>query len=194
MKFGNVHRLTPVTERVPRSKAQAAQDAIGALDIPPHARERLRQELYRITEPDFARSPWRHFTMLSVQQAGAIWDAIRALPAKDRPQEVRHAFDLATLHLRQDTGEIMLTRQEMAERMKVDASKVTHAMGVLERMGVIIKGERRKVPGLRGRGLTPYFINPHVAWNGTLAGAIEEAKRQEPPLLTLMRGGKTDGA
>lgn len=192
MKTGTVYRLIPVTERVPRSKADAAQSALAALDIPAHARERLRHELYRITEPDHARHPWGAFFMLSVQQITAIWDAIRELPPKDRPHEVRHALDLAVTNLRQDTGEIMLTRDELAERMKCRPQEVSLAMGVLERMGVVIKGDRRKVPGLRGRGVRPYFINPHAAWNGSLAGRAAEAERQEPPLLKLMQGGKTD--
>jgi hypothetical protein len=130
--------------------------------------------------------------MLSVQQIGAIWDALRALPAKDRPQEVRHAFDLCVLNLRQDTGEVMLTRDEIAERMKATPYNVSRAMGVMERMGIIIKGERRRVEGLRGRGVVPYFVNPHAAWNGHLELQKIEAQRQTPPLLRMMEGGKID--
>ena len=52
--------------------------------------------------------------MISRKQTEAIWDAIRALPADDRPNHVRHAFDLVLLYLRQDNGEVMLTRDEMA--------------------------------------------------------------------------------
>jgi len=192
MPSGTIYRLVPVKERVPRSKAEAAQAALAALDIPAHAREQLRHELYRITEPDHGRSPWGSYVMLSVQQVGAIWQAIRELAPKERPHEVRHAFDLALLHLRQDTGEIMLTRDEMAQAMKCRPQEVTQALGVLYRLGVILKGERRKVPGLRGRGLQPYFINPHAAWNGALANRAAEAEHQAPPLLALMQGGKTD--
>jgi hypothetical protein len=130
--------------------------------------------------------------MLSVQQIGAIWDALRALPAKDRPQEVRHAFDICVLNLRQDTGEVMLTRDEIAERMKIASRDVTKAMGVMERLGIIIKGDRRRVEGLRGRGIVPYFVNPHAAWNGSLELQKSEARRQTPPLLALMEGGKAD--
>lgn len=190
MPSGNVYRLVPELARVPRSKADAAQAALAALDIPAHARERLRHELYRVTEPDHARSPWGAFFMLSVQQISAIWDAIRELSPQDRPHDVRHVLDLALTNLRQDTGEIMLTRQELAGRMKCAPTEVTKAMRVLERMGVVLKGERRKVPGLRGPGVQPYFINPHAAWNGSLAGRAAAAAQQEPPLLTLMKGGK----
>lgn len=191
MPPGTVYRLVERQQRVTRTQAAEAHAALARLDIPAHARERLRHELFRITEPDHSRSPWGPYVMLSVQQVGAIWQAIRELPPKDRPHEVRHAFDLAVLHLRQDTGEIMLTRDELAEQMKCAPAEVSKAMTVLERLGVIIKGERRKMPGLRGRGIQPYFINPHAAWNGSLANRANEAARQEPPLLKLMQGGKT---
>jgi len=50
-------------------------------------------------------------------QTAAIWDAIRALPSDDRPHQVRHAFDLVLLNLRQDTGEVLLTRDQLAEEI-----------------------------------------------------------------------------
>jgi DNA-binding transcriptional MocR family regulator len=103
---------------------------------------------------------------------------------------VRHAFDLALLNLRQDTGEIMLTRDELAERMKCSPQDVSKAMGQLAKMGVILKGERRRVAGLKGPGPVPYFVNPHAAWNGSTAIRDLEAQRQTPPLLALMEGGK----
>lgn len=194
MPSGTVYRLVPQQQRVHRRDAATASEVIAQLDLPAHARERLRHELFRITEPDHSRAPWGTYVMLSVQQVGAIWDAIRELQPKDRPHEVRHAFDLAMLNLRQDTGEIMLTRDEIAEKMKCRPQEVTQAMTVLERMGVVIKGERRKLPGLRGRGIRPYFVNAHAAWNGSLANRAHEAERQEPPLLKLMQGGKADSA
>lgn len=188
MASGTVHRLIPDRERATRRDAATASAIIAGLNLPPYVRERLRNELARLSQPDAERTLFR-MTMLSVQQGAAIWEAIRALPAKDRPQEVRHAFDLCLLHLRQDTGEIMLTRDEFAERMKIDPKHVSSAMGVLARMGVVIK-ERRKVAGMRGPGIVAWFINPHVAWNGALNIRAQEAERQEPPLLKLMQGGK----
>ena len=52
-----------------------------------------------------------------------MWDAIRALPADDRPNQVRHAFDL-----------VMLTRDEMAAEIGCSAANLSTIMGVLERM------------------------------------------------------------
>jgi CRP-like cAMP-binding protein len=188
----NVYRLLPNRERIKRQEAAEISAMIADTSLPRHLKERVRHELYRAVEPDSTRSPFGVYVMLSVQQIGAIWDALRALPAKDRPQEVRHAFDICVLNLRQDTGEVMLTRDEIAERMKITPYNVSRAMGVMERLGIIIKGDRRRVEGLRGRGIVPYFVNPHAAWNGHLELQKIEARRQTPPLLALMEGGKAD--
>lgn len=202
MTVAKLHRLVPDRERVKRSDAALAARLIDGMDyLPQELRHTMRRELFRAAEPDTSRSPWGKYTMLSVAQVGAIWQAIRELERtkpEERPQEMRHArphevrhvLDLAFLHLRQDTGEIMLTRDEIAERSGITPQNVSKAMTVLANLGVVIKGDLRKVAGMKGRGMRPYFINPHAAWNGTVAGAVEEAKRQEPPLLRLMKGGK----
>lgn len=42
--------------------------------------------------------------------------SIRELVADDRLNQVRHTFDLAMLNLRQDTGELLLIRDQLADR------------------------------------------------------------------------------
>ena len=146
--------------------------------------------LHRHARPDTEEGLWPGgFTMLSRAQTKAIWDAIRALPADERPGHVRHAFDLVILNLRQDTGEVMLTRDQLAEEIGCDPNHVSNVMGTLERMGVI-RRERRRIDGMRGPGVAVYFVNPHVAWNGSLDARKEEAAEVKPPLLTVMEGGK----
>lgn len=130
------------------------------------------------------------FTMISRDQTKLVWDAIRALPPEDRPQQVRHAFDLALLSLRQDTGEIMMRRDELAEEIGCSPQNVSQIMGVLERMGAV-RRTRQKVPGIRGPGVAVYYINPHVGWNGSLDARKAEADESQPPMLVLMEGGKS---
>lgn len=162
--------------QLPGSAQQAISRAVGALQR--HAR------------PDTEEGLWPGgYTMLSRTQTAAIWDAIRALPPDDRPNQVRHAFDLVLLNLRQDTGEVLLTRDQLAERIGCASKNVSTIMGTLERMGVI-RRERRRIEGVQGRGVAVYFINPHVAWNGSLDARKAEAAEVKPPLLTLMEGGK----
>ena len=149
---------------------------------------RATHALQRHARPSTEQGLWPGgFTMLSRDQTAAVWDAIRALPADDRPNHVRHAFDLELLNLRQDTGEVMLTRDQLAERIGCAPKHVSTIMGTLERMGVI-RRERRRIEGVQGRGMAVYFINPHVAWNGSLDVRKAEAADTKPPVLTLVEG------
>jgi hypothetical protein len=58
-------------------------------------------------------------------------------------------------------------------------------------MGVI-RRERRRIEGVQGPGMAVYFINPHVAWNGSLEARKQEAGEAAPPLLRLMQGGASE--
>jgi CRP-like cAMP-binding protein len=190
--------------RTPRQKVQreAAADLAEQLRLLPEdmlqqlpgsirlAISRATHGLHKHARPDTEQALWRGgFTMLSREQTKAIWTAIRALPANDRPHQVRHAFDLVLLNLRQDTGEVMLRRDELAAEIGCAPKHVSTIMGTLERMGVV-RRERMRVEGIQGRGVAVYFVNPHVAWNGSLDIRKREAEAVSPPLLTIMQGGQ----
>lgn len=123
--------------------------------------------------------------MISRKQTKTVWDALCTLPADDRPNHVRRAFDLVMLNFRQDNGEVMLTRDETAAEIGCTPSQVSRIMGKLERMNVI-RRERRKIPGMQGPGMVVYFINPHVAWNGSLELRKQEAAEIAQPSLRLV--------
>lgn len=153
-------------------------------EVPPHERETVRNFLHRIARPNSEQPLWGIYNMISRQQTEAVWDAIRDLPPSLRPQEVRHAFDLVLLYLRPDTGEVILSRMEMAQKMRTNPDNVSRAMTVLERMEVVTR-KRRPVEGKRGPGRAVYSINPYVAWNGHLAGWARECANTDPPSLKL---------
>ena len=154
-----------------------------------HAISKATHGLHRHARPDTEEGLWPGgFTMLSRAQTKAIWDAIRALDPDERPNQVRHAFDLVILNIRQDTGEVMLTRDQLAEEIGCSPDHVSNVMGTLARMGVI-RRERHRVEGMRGPGMAVYFVNPHVAWNGSLDVRKAEAAEAAPPMLRLMEGG-----
>lgn len=75
----NVYRLLPNRARIKRQEAAEVSAMIASTSLPRHLKERVRHELYRAVEPDNERSPFGIYVMLSVQQIGAIWDALRAL-------------------------------------------------------------------------------------------------------------------
>lgn len=189
---GKLLRFRSRRDLITRDAAAALADQLRLFpeqQIPAVARAQLLNALQRLTHPDTEQPIWKgSFMMLGRIQCAAVWDAIRKLPADLRPHQVRHAFDLVLLNLRQDTGEVMLTRDQIAEEIGTAARNVSTIMGTLERMGVI-RRERRAIEGVRGRGMVVYFINPHVAWNGSLEIRKDEADATPPPLLTLMQGG-----
>ena len=197
--MAQVVRLRSKRQQAERDEAAAAAEQLSLLSpellsqLPGGIQRAISQTahgLQRHARPDTEEGLWPGgFTMLSRTQTAAIWDAIRALPPDDRPNQVRHAFDLVLLNLQQDTGEVMLTRDQFAERIGCAPRSVSTIMGTLERMGVI-RRERRRIEGVQGRGVAVYFINPHVAWNGSLDARKAEAAEVRPPLLTLMEGGK----
>lgn len=188
-----VAELRRFQSRQHRAKRQLAAELDAQLalfgddEVPPHERETVRNFLHRIARPNSEQPFWGEvYNMISRQQTEAVWDAIRDLPAELRPQEVRHAFDLVLLYLRPDTGEVVLSRMEMASKMRTNPDNVSRAMSVLERMEVITR-KRRPVEGRRGPGRVVYSINPYVAWNGRLDTWARECAATAPPSLKLVQ-------
>jgi hypothetical protein len=114
------------------------------------------------------------FVMLNLRQIDAVWAWIRTLKAKDRPGRVRHCFDLILTNLEPETGVVLLTRAELAERLNCRPDHVSAVMKLLRDRGVII-ADRMKVAGLRGAGLAVYRVNAEVAWNGHLDNRERQA-------------------
>ena len=197
--MAQIVRLTTKQQRSGQEEAAQAAEQLSLLSeellkhLPGEARiaiSRATHALQKAARQDTAEGLWPGgFSMLSRTQTAAIWDAIRELPSDARPNQVRHAFDLIILNLRQDTGEVLLTRDQLAERIGCAPANVSRIMGTLEKMGVI-RRERRKIEGMQGRGIAVYFINPHVAWNGSLDVRKALAAETRPPMqLELLQGG-----
>jgi predicted transcriptional regulator len=105
--------------------------------------------------------------MITPETIARTAEAIRDLSGKDRPGTVSLAFITCLSALDWDNGRILLSRDDLAQRVGVDVDHISAAMNVLVRMGVVIK-EYEAAPGVRGRGRVIYSINPHVAWKGSL--------------------------
>lgn len=187
-----LHRLVTRKERASREAGEAARRAIQALPddaLPAFDRVLILKHLARVTVPPETRSLWPGgFVMLSLAQIGRVWDAIRALPARERPQDVRRAFDLVLLHLVPDEGRVNLFRDEFAEKMGVAPKHASSALAVLVRLGVL-RRELVRAAGVRGPGVAVFYVNPHVAWNGALDVRQAEAVKRPGPLLKLMEQG-----
>ena len=105
----------------------------------------------------------------------------------ERPQVAVQLWALLFTALRTDTGEVVLTRDEMAEKLGVPPNEVSRIMTELEGMGAISR-RRERVAGMRGPGLVRYFMNPRVGTH--LAGKAREKAQERAPLLEAIEGGK----
>jgi hypothetical protein len=155
--------------------------------LPEQPLHAILNTLYQLKEEDKADT-WV-FSMVGRKKVIAISRTIRNLPPSMRPHQTLETFLYVLLNVRQDTGEIMLTRDEIADEIKTTSDNISNVMGTLEKMGVI-RREYRKVAGMRGRGMVVYFINPDVAWNGSLSLRKVEAERTQQQFnFTLIQGG-----
>jgi len=181
-----VHRLVSKPERL--HVEQAARLRTALLPFMDEMPDQVRPLIARIDRQAAARNGWT-FIMISAEQNRAVvrWlkaNSCRPMVAMDLWAELFTAVD-------RDTGEVLLTRDQLAELVGDTADHVSAIMGELEGIGAIIR-RRERVAGMRGPGRVRYFMNPTVATH--LAGAErDKAQAEAPPgpLLRLMQGGKS---
>lgn len=131
-----------------------------------------------------SRNRWT-FVMLSPEQNAVVVDFLAE--HSKRPIVALKLWALCFKHLRNDTGEILLSREEIAEKLRQRADEVSEMMSELSDFGAIIR-KRERVAGMRGPGRVRYFMNPRVATH--LSGKERDEAQAEAPLLRLMEGGK----
>ena len=88
----------------------------------------------------------------------------------ERPQKAMLLWAELFDRLRRDTGQIMLSRDELAQLLGEHPSNVSKIMGELGSIGAVIT--RRERVRLRGPARSSYFMNPNVATN--LSGAARD--------------------
>lgn len=168
---------------------QAEQLRLALLPFEEEMPNQVRDLIGHIDRQTASRNKWT-FVMLSPSQNAAVVRHLRQ--HSKRPLVAVELWAMCFEHLRTDTGEIVITREEIAEKLGEDADNVSRIMSELEAIGAIMR-KRERVRGLRGPGLVRYFMNPRVATN--LSGlARDKAQEEAPPLLVLMQGGKVEQA
>jgi len=118
------------------------------------------------------------FVMLSPAQNAAVVEWL-AKHSK-RPQAALRLWALLFTRMRSDTGEILLSRAEIAERLGIAPGHVSRLMTDLQSINAI----RRESEGRRVR----YFMSPSVATHIPSPAAREAARRAAGPLLAIMEG------
>jgi len=82
-------------------------------------------------------------------------------------------------NVHRETGQIMLTRQEIANELKIQSANVTRIMTELESINAILKKKE-------GRSVI-YYMNPNVA--NHYPQEIRNQKQKNTPKLKLLNGG-----
>ena len=137
----------------------------------------ISELLYYIDRRTAVATKWT-FVMLSPSQNAAVVNYLIA--ESKRPMQAVRLWALCFEHLNNDTGEIMLRREEFAERLDIPANSVSEIMSELRTRNAIIS-RRTTVRGMRGAGVTRYFMNPNIATH--LAGRAREVAQQEAPRI-----------
>ena len=172
-----LRRLRTKPERLREEQAAALRQLVLAFPgLPERAAGAIVAAIDRETA---AKNGWTFVMLLPAQNSAVIaW----LLDHSSRPQKSVRLWSLLFEHLRRDTGEIMLTRDELAEQIGDRPDKVSAIMGELESIGAISR-RREKVPGMRGPGAVRYFMNPNIATH--LNGKARDKAQAKAGLLEL---------
>ncbi len=140
----------------------------------------IRELRTTIERASASRNKWT-FVMLSPAQNRLVVDYLAA--NSTQPLLAMRLWALCFDHLRTDTGEVMLAREELAEKLGTTAQEISRTMTELVQFGAISR-RRQRIAGLRGPGLVQYFMNPRVATH--LAGSERDKAQDDAPQLRLV--------
>jgi hypothetical protein len=173
-----LRRLRTKADRLLAEQADALRQLVLEYhDMP----ERLRGELVATIDRQTAAENGWTFVMLSPSQNKAVTRWL--LEHSRRPQKATMLWVELFDHLRRDTGEIMLSRDQLAQLIEDHPNTVSEIMRELASIGAIIT-RRERVAGMRGPGRAVYFMNPNVATN--LSGGARDRAQAEAPKLRLV--------
>lgn len=179
--MATIHNLKTRTDRLRQDQAETLRQALLPFEgVMPEAVKALIGHIDRQTA---SRNKWT-FVMLSPSQNRIVVDYLADHSA--RPLVALRLWALCFDHLRTDTGEILLSRDEVAKKLDQAPRTISEMMTELESFGAIIR-RRERVAGMKGPGMVHYYMNPRVATH--LSGQERDKAQSEAPLLVLMEGG-----
>lgn len=164
--------------------AREAEDSLlrkmlyGRSDLPKEEVDAIISALDR----DQSRSHRWPFVMISTERFD---DVLEWLATKSkRPSKAVRLWSKLFRH--QDpsgTGEVLLSREDLAEALSMQPKHVSEIITELESLGAVSR-KRRPVEGMKGPGSVRYFVNP---WIGTcLPRGQRERAQAMAPALTLV--------
>ena len=173
-----LRRLRTKADRLRAEQADALRQLV--LDYPGLPEQPRGEIVAAIDRQAAAENGWT-FVMLSPSQNKAVQRWL--VENSKRPQKATMLWAELFDHLRRDTGEIMLSRDQLAELIGDHPTTSARSCASWHRIGAIIT-RRERVAGMRGPGRAVYFMNPNVATN--LSGAARDRAQAEAPKLRLV--------
>lgn len=173
----SLHSLARARYRDRQAKAQMLQEWLREPLGPDMALQIAFAFASHTPDPDADR--WM-FAMISPTQNFAVLEWLRQ--HSKRPQVAASVWGLLLTALRPDTGEILLTRGQIAERIGILPRDLSSIMTELAGINAV----RREKDGRRVR----YFLNPTIATHIPGPEARRAAREAAGPLLVMMEGGK----
>lgn len=142
------------------------------------------EELLDVVDRRSASRSRRTFLMLYPAQFRSVVSYL--LHTSARPMVAVELWTVSFEHLHPKTGEILLSRDQLASEVGVTPRDVSEVMSELVEFGAIIR-RRERVAGMRGPGVARYFVNPNVATR--LPGkARDKAQAAAPPIFKVIDG------
>jgi|TARA_R110002073_G_C9316955_1_gene568060 DNA-binding MarR family transcriptional regulator len=174
---GAVQSLTRARYFQAQRKAELLEEWLGPSLGPDVAAQVAFRFLSDTPNPDADR--WI-FVMINPAQNFAVIEWLRQ--HSKRPQVAVSVWGLLLTALRMDTGEILLTRGQISDRLGIDPQNVSRIMTELAQINAI----RREKEGRRVR----YFLNASIATHIPGPESRKTAREAAGPLLVLMEGGR----
>ncbi|CAI3960809.1 unnamed protein product [Commensalibacter communis] len=97
-----------------------------------------------------------------------------------RPLKALELWAVLFEYVNYETGQIMLSRQELADKLEIHLNHISNIMSELESINAITKEKE-------GRGVT-YYLNPNVGTH--LPQPHRKEAQSQAPKLALINGGK----
>jgi len=176
--MGTVTKLRPKRHDVIVEALQLVLDFGEHFELDQHTKDSLASAVGKLAPPE----RWG-FIMLNPEQQRLV---VKAIKGSERPLATMAAWNVVISFIAYDRdGEIMATRNQIAEAAGIRPQEASLALSSLVKIGAL----ERLRPGR-------YRINPHVGWSGSLHKRDLAARDQSPvppppgPLLVVMEGGK----
>lgn len=179
-----LHRFHSKADKLNAEQRERLRQMLLSFDDLP---ERATRELIVAIDRQTAATSSETFVMLSPSDNAKVVAWLAENSAK--PMLAMVLWSKLFEYLDRTTGEIMRTRDELAEAVGTNSDEVSRIMGELESICAISR-KRVKVAGMRGPGMVRYFMSPRVGTH--LGGKAREIAQQEAPLLRIMESRRSN--